>query len=211
MALFGDLNRITFAEVVKLLKKRCGSVVIETSQVKYVLHVNQGHLVGARVNDQTVQNRSDADQMLKVLHQAQEGTFVFSQQTPETLYNELDIVLDSNPLIPAIENNLQATLPHPDTRFRQIRKETTNDQSINYFLEQAQSLLFAGASANEIAKKLLVDVHWVQYYLYRLRLIEWVQPIRESQDEKPLRRQVSHQKTNLFSSLMGALRLKIAR
>jgi hypothetical protein len=211
MALFGDLNQITFAEVVKLLKRRCGSLVIQVHQTRFVLHVNQGHLVGARIDNQIVENRTEANQMLIVLFQSTQGTFVFSQESPEILYNELDLVLDANFSTGSFEDNFLPLLPHPDTFFKQTRKEILSDQLLNNFLEQSQTLLFVGTSANEISQRLKMDVNLVQSYFYRLRLFGLIQPIRKSENEQLAKKpQVRNQKSNLFFSLMSNLRTRIA-
>lgn len=185
MAIFGDLADFSFREIISVIGKRNGMLIIDDRRGKRLrLQITREHLTRLTLEQPIRQG----ELIQKLLQTACDnaGTFYFkagpadAAETPP-VHGSLAL---SSLLEPAHATAPPATvLPHADTRFILIpSRVVTLDRGLKVFLDHAQGLLEKGCSANQLAQALHMNVEHVRGYLHRLREVKKVWPVRAHQE-----------------------------
>lgn len=185
MAVFGSLDELPIPEVLTMLGKRSGKLKVWglPSQRSYDLHIYESRLKGFYVDEQMV---SDVifvrDSMIELIN-ADEGSFEFERHPPDSLAKGLDVPIEQLLLSTATAiDELQAyrqRFADKRTRFRSSGpSDVWLDENLYEFWHHSASLLEQGASAEEIAMQLAMNIEQVQLNLYKLRSLGKISPVR---------------------------------
>lgn len=206
MAIFGNFEQISLGDLLPMLASQEGALEIFNvpGHPNTTLYVRQGNLCCVHVAGKPI----DALQVRSVigdLMRARRGGFEFLPGArPRGQSKVVGIPLQSLLVSAAAFNDelseVRDLLPHPDTIFRLVRMEPVEDRRMTEFLDRARVLLITGASAREISERIGINIDDVRFYLYKLRQLGMVVPVRARTEALPPVRK------GLAQRLLGALR-----
>ncbi len=211
MAVFGNLERISLADLLPMLSSQEGALELFNvpGHPNTTLYVRKGTLCCLHVAGKPI----DALQVRSVvsrLMQAERGSFEFHPGArPRRSTMVLGLPLQGLVLAAsAMSDELKEArdvLPHPDTLFRLVRIEPVEDRGITDFLDRTRALLITGASSRELAERIGLPLDDVRLYLLRLRQLGLVLPVRVRSEALPPVRK------GLAQRLLGALQKRFGR
>jgi hypothetical protein len=189
MAIFGDLADLPFPEIFNMVGRRTGRLLIfgVPDQGGFELDLIDGTLRGLQIDGEAISDPLRARDRLAVLMEAPRGLFEFHRSLPEQLRGNLELPVTS--LLMAVASAVDEIsayrdrFPHPQTRFKRMASEEVwLDDDLYLFSERATPYLLRGTDADELARELGVSLEQVQLYLYKLRSVGWVAPVRAFED-----------------------------
>jgi hypothetical protein len=200
VAIFGKLSDFPLREVLAVIGKRTGELLIEDAQGRRLrLSIAGERLTGLRLE----RSIHGPEAIQKVLQAIDEGTFHFENSVAETGPADCDLNL-AELLTPRANPRTTPDIPHPDTIFMLIRGRTvTLEAEVQAFLDQATPLLESGSSATQMARELRLDLQRVREHLQQLREVKKIWPVRaheqlEHRPELPTRRSLASRLMEIF-------------
>ncbi|PYE53758.1 DUF4388 domain-containing protein [Deinococcus yavapaiensis] len=182
MAIFGNLDELPFPDVIGMLGRRSGHLNITTTAA-VTLHIDDGHLLALYLGPQAIHDAGRVREVILELTRAERGSFEFKRIQPNDLVQHHHLALNKLLLsITAVLDELahyRTMLPAPETRFQQVRDAPEDlDASLKDFLDAAAPSLLLGASAAELAPRQGLHLERAQLYLYKLRALGLLTPVR---------------------------------
>lgn len=188
MAIFGSLDELPIPEILSMLGQRSGHLKVWDlpDDKRCDLYIDKGRLKALRVNGRKVQEVFEVREEMVSLLSTKRGSFEFDRCAPEALQQGLNASIQQLLLsaataideIAAYRNNFA----DPRTRFQMLTSfDTWTDQELAHFWERAESTLIEGASAQELADMLAINLEQVQLILYKLRSLGVIEPVRQFQ------------------------------
>lgn len=182
MAIFGDLSDMSTPEVLTILGRRTGKLLIDLpGPTRYELHLCEATLWSLQVDGTAHMELPVVFYHLAILNRAREGRFEFVGTTLSALEHQLD--LPRQELLARDDGGDEAleksAIPDKQTRFR-LRPGASQavPENLQVFLQQSQALLARGSSAEEVAQGLGMSAMRVQIYFQRLRVLGRITPVR---------------------------------
>lgn len=183
MAIFGDFSELPFPEILSTLGRRSGRLHVQTGAHSYVLHLEGDRLLALSANGTIVHDPVDLREVILFLAQQTEGRFEFHRDEPDHLAHHhriavTQLLLSTSAIIDELDHYRDRLAP-PETRFvlHESRHEVS-DPALSDFLGRAHAPLADGASAQDLARALGMQVERVQLALYKLRTAGIVMPLR---------------------------------
>jgi len=184
MAIFGNLNHMSLGDLLPLLSVQDGALEIFNldQHPRVTLYFGSGLLqclyVGGRPAD-PLKARSTVSRLVS----AKRGSFEFvpgarPHRCLQPLGWALDQLLLTTVTVQDEIEELERSLPHPETIFRRVREEVPADERLSDFWRRAHDHLEVGASARELSEKLGTSLQHTQYYLLKLRQSGLLEPVR---------------------------------
>jgi hypothetical protein len=206
MAIFGSLADMPLADLMVMLGRRSGVLEVFALPGKrqgYSIVLDRGKVVWVREGQRWLDSL-EARFALQDLLRNQEGSFEFTPGIPpvdgEALGWPLERLLLTMTTVEDEQAAYASVLPDPKTRFQAASLEIWLEEPLFSFWGRAKNLLVNGASAEEIAQNLHLPLKEVRYYLYKLRLVGKVTPVRAYQKTRQ-----NAEQQGLFRKLLGAL------
>ncbi len=203
MAIFGNLQQISLADLMPLLKSQRGSLEIFNldGQQPVTLYVDGGRLVALYVGGKPVEDivvRS----VMNSLMAAKRGSFEFvpgvSPRHRHPNGWDLDRLMLSVVTIADEMEEAESRLPHLETVFRLSSPLAPDDVRVHDFWERARHMLASGASAKELSHRLGLSPKQTGFYLLKLRQAGLIEPVRVSSRRRS--------RPGLAGKLLGALK-----
>lgn len=211
MAVFGNLEHITLADLLPLLATQEGALEIFNvpGQPNATLYVRKGTLCCMHVGGRPVDALQLRSAVAKLM-QARKGAFEFLPGVrPRGPSIVVGVPIQSLLVAAATFHDelseARDVLAHPDTLFRLVRMEPVEDRRITQFLDRTRVLLITGASAREISERVGMPLDDVRLCLHKLRQLGMALPVRARTEALPPVRQ------GLAQRLLGALRRRFGR
>lgn len=190
MAIFGSLEELPVPEILSMLGQRSGHLKVWDlpDDKRCDLYIDKGKLKALRVNGRRIQEVFEVREEMVSLLSTKRGSFEFDRCAPEALQQGLDASIQKLLLsaataideIAAYRNNFA----DPRTRFQMLTTfDTWTDQELAHFWERAEPALKQGASADELADTLAMNLEQVQLILYKLRSLGVIEPVRQFQKQ----------------------------
>lgn len=179
MAIFGKLSDFSLREIVSVIGRRSGVLLIEADNGQCLRLQLSGERITRVSVERTIESTDEASQLLKRFAHGQ-GSFHFDSQSDDSL-RQGPLQLDwQNFLAPPHEGlSESADLPHPETRFMLIKgRNVSLDPALEKFLQQSGSLLEQSASPLQISEELGLPLEMVRRRLQQLREVKKVWPVR---------------------------------
>lgn len=229
--MFGNFSELPFLEVIRLLRKRQGRLVIRTERNEsYKLFVQNGMLVKMLHENCSIEN--NFVQNLLELSRSNSGSFEFIDLAYPLEDHSMNLDLDGldswliaqTPNLSKLDRELEElerlrdALPHPQTFFVVSEMRSLHAQAtLSIFLERwrvshptVEGMLMQGMNAEQLAEITLLTLERAQLALYRLHLAEVVHVKRVKENlSMPIARSAEPnvRKPSLISRLLGALGL----
>lgn len=190
VAIFGSLSKFSLREIISVVGKRRGSLVIEMGGAG-------GMRLRLRVKDEQVTQFTleravlSADEIRLLLKRAvsSHGAFRFDENAlPQPEPNTgTALTLGWDELLGYVDDAQEhGDLPHPQTRFTMLKGRTASfEPELEQFLRASRTLLEAGTCAAEISEKLGMELEHVQRQLHRLRELKKIWPVRAYAAQPP--------------------------
>lgn len=185
MAIFGTFEELPFPDVIGMLGHRSGRLLVTglPRHVDVTLHIDDTHLLAMHVGPHPVLDAQHVREIFLELTRAECGTFEFTRVQPNHLEQHHHLALNKLLLsITAVIDELahyRSQLPAPDTRFQHLKEPAhTLDGALQDFFDRAYPDLVFGASAAELAHAQRIHVERAQLYLYKLRALGLIAPVR---------------------------------
>ena len=182
MAIFGDLSDMSTPEVLTILGRRTGKLLLELpGRNRYELHLCEATLWSFQVGGVPQTELLVVFYHLALLNRAREGRFEFINTGLSALDHQLD--LSRQELLARDDGGNEAlehtAIPDKQTRFRLKPGSSQNvPENLQFFLQSAQALLLRGSSAEEVAQALGMSAMRAQIYFQRLRVLGQITPVR---------------------------------
>lgn len=178
MAIFGELEHHAFADLVKVLRARTGTLFLHEVYHGRTLELSleRGDLLALYLDGFPVQQGPRLQEMLQLVTLQARGAFEFKDApTPRALYR-----LPLEPLLHQLapQEAPADELPHPDTRFVVRAGPHTPPPALADRWRQLGPYLQEGGSAVQIAQKTGLSTDQVRLALYLLRSAGLVVPQR---------------------------------
>lgn len=200
MAIFGSLADIPLTDLLPMLGRRNGVLEVwNDPQQSSSLWLEAGLLRAIWLEGKNLETPS-AQKLLTELIDSK-GNFEFNLGQPTLPCNYLlDWPLEE--LLSRLPSESVSDTPLPDaqTKFQAISLDIWLEEPLFGFWQQAKPLLSGGASASQIAHALGLPLETVRQYLYQLRLVGRVGPVRAYQLEP-----ISPERKNLIARLLEAI------
>lgn len=152
----------------------------------YAVGLEGGRVIYVRKGLRPLDPLQARSALLEVLR-AQEGAFEFAPGSPPAEGTPLNWPLERLLLsLTNVEDEravLRPHLPDPRTRFQAVEPEVWLEEPLCSFWERARPWLLKGASGEEVAAALSLELEDVLYYLHKLRLAGKVWPVRAYRKE----------------------------
>jgi len=203
MAIFGNLQQISLADLMPLLKSQRGSLEIFNleGQQPVTMYVEGGRLIalymgGKPADDVVVRS------VMNSLMAAKRGSFEFVPGvSPRHRHPDgwdLDRLMLSVVTIADEMEEAEHKLPHPETVFRLSSPLAPDDSRVYDFWERARQMLSSGASARELSRRLGLSLKQTGFCLLKLRQAGLIEPVRVSSRRRS--------RPGLAGKLLGALK-----
>lgn len=189
MAIFGTLTEIPLPELLRTLERRTGKLTIEVLPQKcaYDLYLEKAKLKAMLIDGKALQNRMLIREAVSELSKAKEGDYTFKAVSRDVLPQNFDVAIE--PLLLTNDgkddreeiNRYRNRLPAAQTRFKSSswgKIDTWPSSALQSFWEKTHTLFSKGTSAEEITKNLGLDIEKTQLYIYKLRSLGQISPIR---------------------------------
>lgn len=185
MAIFGDLLELQLPELLNLVGRRTGKLeLLEVGKFKRVeLHISTQCLKGIVIGDELLDDALLVRDKLASVMNETSGTFEFHKVPEIALRGSLSISIPQ--LLLSIASTIdeidayRKSFSHPNTIYKCLTPcEVWLDEDLYLFFEKAQPYLNSGVDAQVLANKLDLSLDQIQLYLYKLRSVGKVSPIR---------------------------------
>lgn len=185
MAIFGDLLELQLPELLNLVGRRTGKLeLLEVGKFKRVeLHISSQYLKGIVISDELLDDALLVRDKLASVMNETSGTFEFHKVPEIALRGSLSISIPQLLLsIASTSDEIDAyrkSFSHPNTIYKCLTPcDVWLDEDLYLFFEKAQPFLNSGVDAQVLVDKLGLSLDQVQLYLYKLRSVGKVSPIR---------------------------------
>ncbi len=189
MAIFGALNELPLPEILTMLGRRSGKLKLWNleSGHRYELHMHEAKLKALFVDQQSIDDIMFVRESMIELIDAEQGSFEFEREPPDSLTQHLDIPVEQLLLSTATAiDELKAyrqRFADKRTRFRSVGPvDVWLDDNLYMFWQYSSHLLEQGCSAEEVAEHLDMHLEQVQLNLYKLRSLGKIAPVRAYQE-----------------------------
>jgi hypothetical protein len=185
LAIFGKLSDFSLREVISMVGRRSGALLLESGDGSRVqLQISDAQVARITV-ERRVRSADEAAQLLRDFVRGQ-GWFHFEQRNddvPQDGTTSFDwqqlIPLPPETPPPGEVRARTADLPHPETCFVLIKGRSVQlDSALTEFLQQSSPRLERGASAEQISEALRLPLETVQWHLQSLRELKKIWPVR---------------------------------
>lgn len=183
--LFGELSDFPFPELISMLGRRTGRLLVEDLDAgqRYVVHVHNGHLRSMSGPHEPLRTEEDVRRHITTLVSATRGNFSFTT-VPQALIpqqHNLNLAQLMQTATAEVDElrRYRSQLPHPDTCFELTDAPAGHvPEDLTAFLAQASGHLAQGASAADLVRDLHLPLEDVQLRLLRLRHADVIAPRR---------------------------------
>ncbi|MDR2216083.1 MAG: DUF4388 domain-containing protein [Nevskiaceae bacterium] len=185
MAIFGKLSDFSLREVISMIGRRPGALLLESDDGSR-MHMQLSDAQIVRITlERSIESVDEAASLLKRFVQGQ-GSFHFDQREDDrplaaTLQLDWQRLLPpaDAPSSPAQTRIKADDLPHPQTCFVLIKGRNVRlDPILDAFLQRCGAQLERGASAQQLSDELAMELEAVQWHLQSLREIKKIWPVR---------------------------------
>ena len=205
MAIFGNLNHMSFGDLITLLATQDGALEVFNLDhyPRVTLYFQKGVLQCLHIGNRSV-DPLRARSTVSDLVNTRRGSFEFVPgASPPNCSHQLGWPLDRL-LVAAVTvqdeiEELGRQLPHPKTVFAIARHGEPEDSRLTDFWNRSVILLERGASAEDLAARLGMPLDHARYYLLKLRHLGLLRPVRA-------RSRRTHTPATTVSSLLDALK-----
>jgi hypothetical protein len=206
MAIFGSLQDMPVPDVLGMLGQRHGILEIRFPDGATTMDVvlGDGRIRQIQRNEtplDPLQARTHLPRLLAL----RDGDFEFVIDSaklaePPRLDWPVDRVLLSMAMSDRDRQIMADALPHPMVRFQSTASDVALAEPLKTFWSTAAPRLAVGASAQELAQGLGLSLAQTRYFLYQLRVANYIAPKRAFQAEP-----VSQERKSFAGRLLGAL------
>ena len=192
MAIKGTLAEIPLPELIRILERRTGKLNIKTlPQSDHDLYLDQARLKAIYIDGEVLKDKETIREIITNLSKIREGNYTFKAVSKEELPQSCDVALRL--LLLKLTGVDEVTLykdrlPAAQTRFKRSNSkkvETWPDESLKKFWLTTIFLFAKSCSAEEIARKLNLDLEQTRLNLHKLRCLGQISPVRSFEAKLP--------------------------
>jgi len=202
VAIFGRIEDLGVPEVLSFLGSHSGRLILRDGATALSLIID-----GSKVRCAFLE-LDPLDQTGLILHLAhlRQGEFRFEpagfdEDCPVALDVPVErLILELTKFQDELEH-YRSQLPHPEVRFRLVRRPNTEGAAIP-LIAQVTHLLRKGASARQLAESLGLPVDEARFFLYRLRLLGMIEEVKADRRPAGVKGLLGH----LLHALTGGVR-----
>jgi hypothetical protein len=211
MPVTGEIAELPLPELLNMMRHRAGKLtLLQTGQIsEMVLHFTPGYLCGFQAGSRVLKSEAQVVDKLVAVTASPVGRFIFEpKKHASSLLGSVRMGVDRLALIlvskvDEISVN-KSQLPPAHRLFRlqpDVPMPEFEDFDLAEFFRGAESLLRCGISAEKLAEIEQIAVEQVQYYFYKLRLLDLLVTARRDDQWAKLDRVLESKSTPLRLTL----------
>lgn len=185
MAIYGNFSDHAFSDVAKVLQRHSGTLFLQSAlEGRAVeLHLHEGEMRALFVDGFPVREAVRVQDIVRQLMASNSGTYEFEAMHPSALTTHF--VMPLNHMLRSLAQDARidsAQLPHEDTKFIAQNGADAIIASMALPIQSAWRnvgpLMRVGASANDVAREVLISVEEARLMMFQLRAAGAIVPYR---------------------------------
>ena len=214
MPVTGEIAELPLPELLNMMRHRAGKLtLLQTGQIsEMVMHFTPGYLCGFQAENRILKSEAQVVDKLVAVTASPVGRFVFEpKKHASSLLGSVRMGVDRLALIlvsKVDEISVNKEQLPPAHRIFRLKEEGKipefEDFDLAEFFRGAESLLRCGISAEKLADIEQIAVEQIQYYFYKLRLLDLLVTARRDDQWAKLDRALEAKSTPLRLTLEAA-------
>ncbi|MEY4530728.1 MAG: hypothetical protein RLZZ156_1449 [Deinococcota bacterium] len=211
MSIFGSFKTLPLPDLLPILGRRTGVLEIEDLPHYGRLHmVLERGIVRRLEHNSLSMDRVQARAVLIEMVNNDHGSFRFNPITDyvpssQDLNWSMEKVLLGLATQVDEHTHAQANLPDPDIVFQSLNLEPPTEEPLWSFWQGSKQFLQQGISAKKLALQLKIPESHVQFFMYKLRLLGRITPVRmiATQAVSPVKTEQQNLASRLLKAIFG--------